>query len=359
MKKVITINIFNFMKNVVEPNSYSFEGKTINLKSCGEELTSKIKGAKSQLTFKNCRIIIEDFSEICKVLLNNPEMSVSVDNCQIFIRFFKFSHAFVANNRELFNSFYGNEIIIYNSIYEHDKEALEDLYDLTNTLKNNNCKIILSLKCIFKYYPEDFARFIECLKWFKMQLIHFNFLYTSDKRSSIPNLTCFSSILGELHIRNANLNRRELPFCYNIYLEKCKGSVATISRNITISRSRDFEIRILPGAKINIEDGSYGKVWCNGKFSLFFDNPVQYSDDSIEIVEGSLRSTNKKSLLKERYAIHKYKLFVNEDFSTDNKISKFYKCKFINCFFNSNQYLLDCEFKKCFFSEGEDFVINS
>lgn len=355
----LQINYLDFLQKVSD-KSMDFEENSISFKSVSKEVAKELKDISSKLSFTKCKLVFEDFSQLENILLNNIDsLDISVENCQIFIRFFNFRDAFNLKKFEFFKTFYNNELIIYNALFDYSKDSLEDLDELTDFFRSRKTKVVVSAKLRFAYYPEDFDRFIDILKFYKLQNVHLDFLYTSQQTETIPNLICFSSILGQLRIRNANLNRRELPFCYNLYIENCKGATASICRNITISRSRNFDIRFFPGTKLFIEEGSYGKIYCKGKFSMFFDNPSEYDDNAIEIVEGSIRSTNKKSLLKERHSIYKYKLFVNEDFSFDNKITKFYKCKFLNCFFNSNQYLLDCEYSKCYFSEGMDFVINT
>lgn len=359
MMQALKIKLFDFLKKI-DGNKFDFKDKIVNLKPINNtDITNEIF-IDSNITFENCTIIIDEFSEISTIIKNNlKSLKISILNCKIFVRFFDFDNIFNIIKYDFFNKCNNNEIVIYNATYNYNKDNLENLYYFTKEINKNSSKVICCIKCIFKSYPEDYDRFLEILKEIKIQTIHFDFLYTSQHKEGIPNITFFSSLLGELRIRNANLTRRELPFCEHMELINCKGTVFAVSRNITISNSRNFEIRCLPGAKLNIENGSYGSVSCKGQFSIYFDNPLEYTDEHINISEGTVKNTNKKSLLRERININKFNIFVNEDFSSDNKITKFFKCKFINCVFNSNQYLLDCEFSKCIFTEGKEFVINT
>lgn len=312
--------------------------------------------SKCDILIEGCKIIIDSF-EVIKDIIRSSLVNVKMRNCDIFIKNMDLNNLLFNSNLGDFNKC---NFFIFNCNFECNNDTVPALSRLLDISKSHNDRFVMgNLNALFKYYPEDFSFFTETIKRIKIESISFGFIYDSRSKSEIPSLINFSQNLVGLSMKNVILKGKNIPYCESIFAESCTGSFFTLAREINLDRCSCIGVGCFGGTTINISNNTNCKISCNGKFNLYFDAPMHYKEDDIEVLTGTIKSTNKKSLLRERSSIFKYRIFIDEDFSEDSKITKFYKCKFMNCCFNLNQYLLDCEFKKCFFTEGEEFVINS
>lgn len=354
MKNLLNIKIDELIRKI---NGKEFEFTDICLNidtsSLGEYFDSN-NLAETTAIFNNCKIIIDNVNDIIEILKNHW-YHILFYSCDIFIKNINLNNF---SDFKIKKNMQNSRIFLFNTEIECNNDNQGYLEDIVKFNRDNDSNVVISIFCIdFLYFPNNFKDFFTSFKDFKVANFNLNFKYTTNRTENIPALDMNSDI-NNCYIQEANVNR-SIPYCNSLFLHNSSGKFFTLSREINVSKCRNLSIACFAGTNITVSEGvSSLTIACNGKFNIYFDSPMAYRDKDIEVINGQIKSTNKKSLLRERSNIYKFQLFINEDFTEDCTISKFFRCKFVNCFFGSNQQLFDCEFNKCYF-EDESIVYNT
>jgi hypothetical protein len=317
---------------------------------------------KDDLSFTTAAIMI-NFDEDDKRLLEKSYKhrlgKISFNYCDVFLSGLESLNDLLECRHQI--SLTGCNVYIDQTTFVYSVDAVEQLnkilYDEEGKL---NKVVILNFNVVFQYYPQDFIRFSEVVKKIKMDKLNFNFNYSDrtkeNERKPVPLLHEFNNVLKSLVISNAVLNKSMFPYTEDLFLRRCNGEFFSMSNEIHLEDCNINRMKFFTGTSVYFEEGTYARLSCNGKFNVYFDSPSDYTKENIEILSGSIKHTNKKDLLDIKPTIYKYQVFINQDFSDQIQITQYYHCKFFNCYFNSNQFILDSEFTKCFFSEGKRYV---
>lgn len=265
-----------------------------------------------------------------KYFINNE---IKLINCEIFIK--SLNANYIDRNIELINC---NIFLDTCKVNIND----ENMNQILNTCNKNHIFINSNYISGYNISTED-------LNKFKNIISQSLFIKETITKNSIKPINIQDMYDVEyFNCKNGIMNNKISPCTKVSVLNNNSGSIDFYGKELHITGNEDLHINVKPNSDIIVEGKTRVTIDCTGSFNIYFKNNDVYKNSKITINSGTINKTNINNFSK-RPKFNKFKFYINVDFTSDDFISQYYGCIFVNCCFNENQYIMDSKLRKCYF----------